>query len=618
MNRFRSSKRGQFIILAAIIIAAFMFSLVLTISQLGTSRLEVSYEPVDELVLTIASDFERSMARALAKATQKYSETGDISSAGGSGEEFIQEWLRATLESYSGFGVNIFLAPENSSGRNVGWDIEWGEGRGKSVVYTTFGIDVEAYDLRNLAMTSLKAVYLDIVDAEVKLSSARSNMTILFRVQVGGKGRNTPISDLTQDNIVLLANGTKDVAGRLIDFRYMGQGIYEALFNSTGLIAESFTLKVTTNDDIIVAANLYTCTLTLMSDNMATPNIVDNGGTLTVNGTTSNPPYILSLFQAQSLKISFTPPEGNTSIGFSSSGPINLTRNGNTAMVNVFNYGSASIVALYNSSRLTAPTACYINLTSREYGGNTVNKGTFTIKFPNGTSHKSDRLPVNNLPVPYNQTLEITYNPDFGYIFRNWEIQNRIIIGNTASLSTKITALSNGTITAVYEKSRPPEWRIVYISPEEKHTDPKKEKEFILKLVPVNGTITPRLNNPHDKRSGNTTETTPMLFLGDNINIALYAKYTKNDGAKKGEEAFIDVKVTLGFFTGNKFYEIGSRVIRVPKSNQHLQYNIAFQPKISVIPAGSILSLILERVDDDIGGTLHILCGSGGSRIILW
>lgn len=69
MNR---NRKGQFIVVGAIMIAAFMFALMLTMSQMNVQRQVLSPEPVDEVVLAVSSDFERSLQAAFARASQLY------------------------------------------------------------------------------------------------------------------------------------------------------------------------------------------------------------------------------------------------------------------------------------------------------------------------------------------------------------------------------------------------------------------------------------------------------------------------------------------------------------------------------------------------------------------
>ncbi|MEM2587765.1 MAG: hypothetical protein QXV23_05640 [Candidatus Bathyarchaeia archaeon] len=610
MNRFRKDRRGQFVILVAVIIAAFMFSLILSIGQINARRQEVSYEPVDETVLAITSDFERCLTRALAIATQNYSETWNMIFAKTSGNAVIENWRKTILESYNGFGVNITLNVEDIQGKNIGWEIEWNDKYGISAVYTTFDMNIEAYGLRKLAVTMRRALHLDIIDAKMGLSDTGSTMTAVFQVYFSGERRRfQPISDLTQDSLELFINGTKNESYEVIGFNYLGRGIYRVQFHLDGLIVKTITLIVTESSGIKVAATRKLCVLTLLSNDVATEGI-DNEGSFRVNGTEfSQLPHILSLFPGQSLSVSFTPPEGKDLIDFSYSGPIDMS----DGMVIIYNHGSANITALYG---LITSGTCHVTLTSREFNGENENKGTFTLKFQNGsqvTYGDDEKLPVT-FQVNIGENVQIVYEPEFGYIFRQWETSGSISLRGSSS-SAYFTAYSNGTITALYEASRPEDWRVIYISPEKGGVG--REKEFMLELFPPSREeIHPQFNKKFDERSGNTTKTTPVLMLGNIINITLYAKYTRKSG-----QAYIDVKVTLGFFASNgTFYEIGNGTIRILESSSYREYNVVFSPKVSVVPEGSLLTLSFMRMDEKGTGTLHILCGPPpeGSKIELW
>ncbi|MEM0050745.1 MAG: hypothetical protein QW424_01820 [Candidatus Bathyarchaeia archaeon] len=436
MGGFRSGRSGQFVVLAAVIVAALMFSLIVTVNQISVIRQEVSYEPIDELVLAVISDFERCLIRALAIATQNYSETWNLSLAKMAGEELIEEWKKALPESYSGLGLNILLASENVSGRGIGWEITWDRENGGSMIYTTFAMEIGRYGLKGMVVTIPMAVFLNIQNVSINSSGGGSTLTINFQVSLSdGRGNAIPIPDLTENSLKLFINRTA-YGSNITDFEYLGQGKYRAVFNleEENLVAESVTLLVVTRDGIRVAA---------------TKNLqgVGDGG-------------------------------------------------------------------------------------SSEGGG-----------------------------------------------------------------------VSNDK-----------KWRVIYISPWVEEGRLKREL-FTLKLDPGEPEqITPPLNNPNDKRSGNTTETTPALYLGENVSILLYARYTK-----KGKEEGIDVKVTLGFYDADgAFHGIGEETVRIYKSADFRVYKITFQPNVRIIPEGSRITLIFERVDNNSGGTLQILCGQFFSRIELW
>ncbi|MEM2457209.1 MAG: hypothetical protein QW636_07950 [Candidatus Bathyarchaeia archaeon] len=626
MNRFRKDRRGQFVILVAVIIAAFMFSLILSIGQINARRQEVSYEPVDETVLAITSDFERCLTRALAIATQNYSETWDMDLAKISGEKFINDWLKVLLESYQGFGIDITLIPEKGTGKNIAWAIDWDKKEGISMVYTTFGMNIKAYGLKNLAITMQRTLYLEILNTEVKLNNSDSLIIVAFRVCLGGmKKRFIPVSDLAQANVKLLVNGTNEI--KIESLEYLNQGTYRATFNFDGSVIKYITLIVTDNNGIRVAARWGSCILFLESDDLSTQGI-DNEGSFTINGTTvklQHAPYVLSLFTNQTLAISFAPPTGSEFKYFSSIGFVDVSQNGVNAIIKVKNYGyesvNARVIAHYNSSSIPTVENCNITLMSLEDGGATFNLGNITLTW-SGVSQTFDELPASVL-VPYNEWIEIKYDPEPGYLFKYWEWDPvyAIEMDDSFSSSTVFRATSNGTIIAVYSTSRPAEWRTIYLAPlKEKGAGSEKKEEFSLtiKYPDELPDVTPRLNNPHDSRKGETVETTPTdLLLGEEITIIIWAKYTK-EGKEKDD--YINVKFTLGYIDSEGvFHEIGNNTASIGKSSGPPveQPPIYISPNIEVIPAGSKIVLIIERLDEG-EGTLHIDCGPGKSRIILW
>ncbi|MEM2622805.1 MAG: hypothetical protein QXI35_08085 [Candidatus Nezhaarchaeales archaeon] len=616
MNEIRANRRGQFVILAAIVVAAFMFTLVISINQLSTMRQEVPYEPLDELVLAITSDFERCLTRALAIATQKYSESWDLDSAKGAGEELIDVWRQAIPESYSGLGTNIVLNVREGYGRSVGWDISWDGERGVSMIYTTFTMDVEAYGLKGLAVTMQKIVELSILDARMEFSDTGNKIIITFQTYLSdGRKYMKPVSDLVPNSLKLLINGTEYENYDITSFEYLGMGNYSATFDlKERVIANNITL-IASIDGVRVAATKRLCILTLQSDDPSKQG-TENEGTFDIEinefrEKERSPPYTISLFPGQTIRITFNL-EGVEFHGFSSSGPVSLIENGTTALVIVTSYGQANVTAIYGTVSLSSTAT--LSLSSREDGGGTVNLGSIKLKFLNGTEEVLDQLPWS-IDVPCNESITIEYKPDFGYVFKYWEASHTIMVKRTPSGEYVINVLGNGSLVAVYEASRPKEWQTLFIYPA-KGDGRNKDKEFTLELYypQKDDQISPPLNKKFDERSGNTTKVTPTpLRLGENITITLYAKYTK----KSGKES-IDVKVILGFFASNgTFFEIGNDTRQIEPSSSYEEYRITFRPSVDVIPEGSIITLTFIRMDDG-EGTLHIECGPYKSSIKLW
>jgi len=248
MNR---NRKGQFIVVGAIMIAAFMFALMLTMSQMSVQRQVLSPEPVDEVVLAVSSDFERSLKAAFARASQQYLESylkgEDDTKAKQLLNSELQRWLEATSSAYSGYGLRIALAGGNGS--NFYGEFRWSGNPGISYVYATFDMDVESYGFRGLALTKFMSLQLNIS----KINSTEGGTTIITEFKVDediGEGRSLTPSIKRVEAIV----GGKRIGSGDIELSYLGQGVYSARFNVESPNVEEITLAVTTEDDIVVAA----------------------------------------------------------------------------------------------------------------------------------------------------------------------------------------------------------------------------------------------------------------------------------------------------------------------------------------------------------------------------
>jgi len=247
VNRFRNDRRGQFVILVAVIIAAFMFSLILSISQISTRRQEVSYEPVDETVLAITSDFERCLTRALAIVSQKYFEGVSYENAKDKGEELIENWVSSVLESYGGFGLNIEKG-------QTSWFLD----NGISQVFSQLSVSIEKYGLRRLSVSLGKCVMLNIINVAIDRDS--SNIRIEFQIFQSGKEgrRNEPIPSLTENSLRIKVNDT--VVENFTLRPYIGRGRYIVEFTSPIEFDDEVTaitiviIAVTPEDNIAVSA----------------------------------------------------------------------------------------------------------------------------------------------------------------------------------------------------------------------------------------------------------------------------------------------------------------------------------------------------------------------------
>jgi len=246
-------KKGQFIVIGAIVIAAFMFALILTMSQMNVRRQVLVPEPVDEVVLAVASDFERSLQAAFARASQLYLESylegKDVTEAQQLLNSELQRWLEAISSAYSGYGLRIALA--SGYGSNFYGEFYWSGNPGISRVYATFEMDVESYGFRGLALTKFISLRLNISEVKVNSTEGGATITTEFKADENiGEGRSLTPSIKGVEAIV---GGTR-IDSDDIELSYLGQGVYSARFNVGSPNVEEITLAVTTEDNIVVAA----------------------------------------------------------------------------------------------------------------------------------------------------------------------------------------------------------------------------------------------------------------------------------------------------------------------------------------------------------------------------
>jgi hypothetical protein len=377
-------------------------------------------------------------------------------------------------------------------------------------------------------------------------------------------------------------------------------------FNVSGFVVREIVLVVTTERGIVVVAKKGLCVVELRSDDVSTP-AEDNEGNFTINGTVFSIPSNMSVFPGQVLNVSFEV-VNKTFLGFSVSGPLNITEQHDFwAMIRVLDKGYGKIVALYTS--YLPPAMCYVNVSSQEIHGESSNKGVVEVievnGTPNGTKYNLSETGPVVLAFPYNSTVLMCYYPECGYVFKYWFLSGGLTCNDTSSQTITVRILGNGTLTALYEVSRPENWRIVYINPA------KGREGFVLALTELEKEyeIHP-ISYGQDTQSGTSTETTPTLMLGDIVKVILYARATSRD---------VGLNVTLGYYYNDVFHLIGSNTMTVVRSSDYVVYTITIEPLTKAIPEGSKFVLILERAATDTGGgTLHVLCGPDKSRIELW
>ena len=615
LRPIRGDKKGQFIIIGAIIIAVFMFALTLTISQMNVQRQTFSFEPVDEIVITVSSDFERCLQSAFSKASQGYlqsylvEEQPEDSGARELLDGEVRRWLNAVSSAYSGYGINVTFTADRESGSCLGLSLEWSEDRGTSYVYTTFGLDVAGYGLEGLALTKSIRVDLNILEAKMSFAGDRGKVTMKFTIsEKVNEGR--PTKPSIKGISVVAEGGGVDESSIKLD--YLGQGVYLVEFETTSLAVREVRLAVTTDKGAVVAAKKGLCVMELKSDDLSTPG-EDNEGTFTVNGTTFSPGSAISAFPDQILHVTFSL-DGELPCDLSVSGPLDvIEQSGTSATIRVLHRGDGRIAALYG----VQTSRCFVNVSSRELNGESFGKGVIVV---DGAEYSLSRTEngIVTLEVPPNSTISVSYSPERGYVFRYWEASGGLVFSGPSSQNITVTVVGNGSLIAIYEPSRNSSWQTVYLSPLRPQGQGQgHQHNFTLTLNPEEGEIKPPISYGQPSPCGNSDERTPSdLMLGDVIKISLYARATS-----KGSGG-LDLKVSFGYYDyESTFHLIGSDTKRIEKSSEYREYvfELTVDPSMKVIPKGSKLVLILERADQDPGGgTIQIQCGSNKSRIVLW
>ena len=250
MRSFRWNKQGQFVVVAALIIAAFTLFLVLSISKINLNTQDLSYEPVQELVLGLASDFDRCLTYALSLATHEYNETGSMEEAIAAGNIFITKWINSTLSSYSNLGLEIVLNASETGATDIEWGIDWNSSSGISYVYTSFNLNINAYGFRGWTSYSTKTVWLNILEWNA------STNTIEFQIMQSKEEGFEPIPSLTPEDVqvkVCTLQGQNMIVG-IGNLTYLGYGRYRLTFGADSEEVVGVTLTAVTPEDNIVVS----------------------------------------------------------------------------------------------------------------------------------------------------------------------------------------------------------------------------------------------------------------------------------------------------------------------------------------------------------------------------
>jgi hypothetical protein len=445
MKKLRRDTRGQFVVIAALLIAVLTLSLALSIHELNLNRQQLRYEPVEELILGITSDFDRCLTHVLSIASQEYNRTRSFDDASRKGEEFMSKWNNSIIISYAHLGVKIstrLLWDENS--------FKWGNLNGWSSINALLNLDVDAYGFKGWVGTSAKYVNLHILPDSIEPGD--KNITVKFEVSQG-KNVQKPIPNLQLENLKNLEIWIDTTSGgsaraSITELKYLGNGIYSVTF--AGTISRNIKrirlLAVTPEDNICVEAyfepqypeNVFV-TLQSQEENSTVPTNLGKillGDTVyTLPNSTINP--------GTQLGLRYFPEDGYSFLNWTITGSATVG-NETSAITNVSIYGNCTLTAFYRKTPAVQPEIVELTIDSREINNSTQNLGSITFNSTNYTD-----LPIT-IPIPEGDYM-LQYLPhNESYVFLWWEYSGNIIVRNTSKSNTKITINGNAKVTAVY------------------------------------------------------------------------------------------------------------------------------------------------------------------------
>ncbi len=461
MRNFKSNKKGQFVVIAALLIAVLTLAIAASIYQLSSHRRELSYKPVNELVLGIASDVDRALTHALSNATKKYYNTlltyGDtaFSQQQGnlSGSLNMLKWQRVVLASYPQLGLSLNFSEPSS------FTFQWDNpnvGLSQASI-PSYELNIGAYGFKGWTGQANKYVKLTIHEFSF---SNESYSTIKFKVEQSTSDMiGAPIPNLALDDITILGqisdagwwNGTP----KTLD--YIGGGSYILIFqNPTDAYPRAAKIILQTpEDEILVSASTASdISIRLQSRKVSSPQ-PDNDPAVPVqiklgsNTYSSLPQNVSGWENMQSgLECDFSGNMDYYFVCWETSEDIAIA-NPNDRETMVTHFGNGTITAVYDTI-VSNSSAYSLTVTSRLEGSGTSNVGSLVF---DGTPYAT--LPRTFSPLSL-QDHTIVYNPASGYTFARWEFTPAspvwITLSDEHSSTANLRLFGNGTLTAVYQQ----------------------------------------------------------------------------------------------------------------------------------------------------------------------
>jgi hypothetical protein len=261
MRRLFREKKGQFIIIAALLIAALTLATTISIYEINIQRQSITYRPVDEFLLGTTSDMNRVLAASLANYTdgiinQNLTEAETSIAA----SQSITTWKESMLTSYSSYGIRMKepLLPT--------WNCLWNGTTTYSLAAVIYDIDVDSYGFKGWMGRSYRYVQLQIFPGSIQSDSATTSFNFTLKESAINQDATIPISGLPQSpdpQFFRVGNYTPsqpfDDPATEVSLQYYGNGNYNVTFNQP---VDPTTLGVrldlaTPTDKVWISANNF-------------------------------------------------------------------------------------------------------------------------------------------------------------------------------------------------------------------------------------------------------------------------------------------------------------------------------------------------------------------------
>lgn len=456
MRLFRN-KRGQFIVIAALLISILTFSLVFSIFQTNNQRQELNYRPVQELVLGITSDLERALDHAANISSHIYSSTANITQAREMGTRFMNgTWTPSILTVYAVAGLNMTLLDGSPEFNFDGWDTN----TGWSLASAYFSLDAPSYGFEGWVGHSQKRITLKLDPILPNPNQFERNdsdkVEFSLTQSIGEMESNgedeIPVPNLDESDLsVKVYNiGSAWIDATVKDLTYLGGGHYSATIKP-GLHPVFLGVNVTAetpNEGIIVEASNFNSnpqvTVKLQSQLMGSPNPTNRGQ---IQFGSLPPAALPSSIDTQlgTYIVKYFPENGSILDHWELNGVTESSTNPTLIPVQA----SCTITAFYKpGSTPPPPNQKYtVTLNSRASDGSSQNLGTIAF----GSNNYFLPNTISNVqPLDYSLGYS-TYN--LTYVFQSWNATGNVFPWNSTASSTMATVVGDGTITAVYGRS---------------------------------------------------------------------------------------------------------------------------------------------------------------------